>query len=213
MITNDKKAFGSMLSAIMDVYGNTASAAATGVWWSALARFTIDQVRSAWSAHVQDPVAGKFQPKPADIIGRLQVMDGRPGPEEAWAMMPRDEDTTVVWTQEMASAWGVALPLLNERDQVAARMAFTEQYRKLVQGARDRGEPARWSPSLGADQNGRERALMDAVDKGRLGADHVAGLLPYRSSGTEARLLAILEKKHKALNDLTDLVPEEVGQP
>ena len=119
-------------------------------------------------------------------------------------MMPRDESATVVWTQDMASAWGIALPLLEEGDQVAARMAFVEQYRKLVQAARDRGEPARWTPSLGTDVGGRERALMDAVERGRLTAPHVAGLLPHRDAGTDARLLELITDRAA----LENLVPE-----
>lgn len=197
MNANDKRNFGTMLSAIMDVYGHTASAAATGVWWSALERYSIEQVRSSLSAHVQDPVSGKFQPKPADIIGRLQLDDGRPGAEEAWAMMPRTEEVTVVWTEEMAQAWGAALPLLQEHDQVAARMAFAERYRVLVQKARDRGMPAKWSPSLGTDEAGRERALMDAVEQGRLPAQHVAGLLPFRETEVKNVLKLIQQKAAK----------------
>jgi hypothetical protein len=71
----------------------------------------------------------------ADVISRLD--DGRPDAQEAWAMLPFDEDVTVVWTEEMSGAWGVALPLLMENDRIAARMAFLESYRTRVQRARD----------------------------------------------------------------------------
>lgn len=112
------------------------------------------------------------------ILSRLD--DGRPGPEQAWAMMPRDETTSVVWSDEMAQAWGAAKPLLDEGDQVAARMSFAEIYRNLVQRARDAGIPVKWTPSLGHDPHGREAALLDAARLGRLTVQHVAGLLPYR---------------------------------
>ena len=42
-----------------------------------------------------------------DVIGRLD--DGRPGAEEAWAMLPKDEAASCVWTDEMCSAWGVEI--------------------------------------------------------------------------------------------------------
>ena len=176
----ERAEFATMLTGVLDVFGAKATHASISVWWAALARYSLADVRAALSAHVQDMVAGKFAPKPADIIGRMQLQDGRPGPEEAWSQMPRDEATTVVWTDEMAAAWGVALPLLAERDQVAARMAFVERYRQLVQHARDAGESAKWTVSLGTDVGGREAVLLDAVDRGRLPAQYVAGLLPYR---------------------------------
>lgn len=112
------------------------------------------------------------------VLTRLD--DGRPGAEEAWAMIPRDEAQSVVWTEEMAQAWGVAAPLLEEGDQVAARMAFAETYRKLIQAARDAGAAVKWTPSLGFDPYGREAVLLDSARRGRLTAQHVAGLLPHR---------------------------------
>jgi len=114
----------------------------------------------------------------ADVLTRLD--DGRPGPEEAWAMLPRDEATTVVWTEEMATAMGVAQPLLDKGEDIPARMAFKEAYTKLVQEARDARRPVKWTASLGHDPRGREQVLTEAVERGRLPAAHVAGLLPYR---------------------------------
>jgi hypothetical protein len=110
------------------------------------------------------------------IMERLD--DGRPGPEEAWSMIPRDEHATVVWCDEMAEAYQVAAPLLADGDRVAARMAFLERYRALLQRARDAGSPARWWPSLGHDPRGREAVLQQAVALGRLDAEQVAALLP-----------------------------------
>jgi len=195
---NDRQVFGELLKAVLDVYGSAPGVAGVSIWWAALERFPLDAVRAALSAHVQDAVAGKFAPKPADVIGRLHAMDGRPGPEEAWSMIPRDEAASVVWTQEMAQAWGTARLLLDEGDQVAARMAFLERYRQLVQGARDKGEPAKWMPSLGFDQSGREAVLIEARDRGRLTAAHVAGLLPQRDEQS-GRTLALIQKRATAL--------------
>ena len=41
----------------------------------------------------------------SDVIERLD--DGRPGPEEAWAIIPRSESDSVVWNRDMAEALGV----------------------------------------------------------------------------------------------------------
>lgn len=190
----EKPQFVTLLTGVMDVYGARATQASLTIWWAALSRYPFTAVSHALSGHVQDAIAGKFAPKPADLIGRLQALDGRPGPEEAWSMIPRDEASSVVWTEEMAQAWGTAQPLLNEGDQVAARMAFLERYRQLVQGARDKGEPAKWMPSLGFDKAGREAVLIEARDRGRLTAAHVAGLLPQREEQS-ARTLALIQKR------------------
>ena len=111
------------------------------------------------------------------IVSRID--DGHPGPEEAWAMMPRSESATVVWTSQMAESWGIASPLLEEGDAVAARMAFKEHYVKAVQASRDTGVPPKWRPSLGHDLGGRESVILAAVEKGRLGHEHAQTLLPH----------------------------------
>lgn len=101
-----------------------------------------------------------------DVISRMD--DGRPGVEEAWAMIPRDEESSIVWTDEMAQAYGAAAPLLAEGDRVGARMAFKEAYARLVAAARDQRQPANWTPSLGGNVSGRQLALIDAVRHKRM---------------------------------------------
>lgn len=113
----------------------------------------------------------------AAVVSRLD--DGRPGADEAWAMIPRDEYRSVVWTDEMATAYGVAAPLLAEGDQVAARMAFREAYQAAVSRARDANRQPTWHPSLGWDPAGREAVLRDAVEKGRLPRPQAITALPH----------------------------------
>lgn len=127
----------------------------------------------------------------AEIVSRMD--DGRPGPEEAWSMIPRDEASSAFWTEEMREAYGACANLIREGQLVPARMAFTERYRVLVAQARDRREPVRWSPTLGTDRDGRELVILDAVQKGRISADSAKALLPYHRAdeGLNARLLAL----------------------
>ena len=113
------------------------------------------------------------------VIERID--DGRPGVEEAWAMLPRDESQTVVWTDEMAEAYGVCSPLLAEGDTVAARMAFKEKYTALLSKSRAEARSAHWVASLGTDKTGREEALKLAVEAGKLTADYARKLLPDSS--------------------------------
>jgi hypothetical protein len=110
------------------------------------------------------------------IVSRLD--DGRPGVEEAWSMIPHSEAGSVVWTDEMATAFGAASPLLAMGDHIAARMAFREVYQAAVSRARDARTPPVWRPSLGWDVAGRETALREAVEKGRLSAEQATALLP-----------------------------------
>lgn len=138
----------------------------------------------------------------SDILSRLD--DGRPGVEEAWAAIPRDEYQSVVWTEEMRQAWGVALPLLEE-DPVAARMAFKDAYCKLVDKARTNREPVRWSVSLGRDPAGRETVVAEAVRAGKITQAHAKALIPS---------VNLLECNHVQVDSLPDTgrLPETADQ-
>lgn len=116
----------------------------------------------------------------SDVIERID--DGRPGAEEAWAMIPQDERGSVVWTEEMSQAYGVAYKLIEQGDTIQARMAFIEVYRDRCLKARHSRLPVKWMPSLGHDPDGRTHVLTEAVEKGRLTSDHAKRLLPYRDS-------------------------------
>lgn len=97
-------------------------------------------------------------------------------------MLPFDESDTIAWTEEMAGAWGVALPLIEDGDRIAARMAFLETYRSRVQKARDSGETVKWNLSLGWDAGKRDAAIATALHQGRISQDR-ALTLGYRPSG------------------------------
>lgn len=132
----------------------------------------------------------------SDILSRIE--DGRPGPEEAWAMVPKDEASSVYWTGEIRAAFSTAYGLLNENEIVQARMAFLERYKVLVQKARDEKLPIEWEFSPGTDPAGRETVLLEAVEKGRLSAEGAQRMLPHHGpgdAGLGAKLLALAEEK------------------
>lgn len=112
------------------------------------------------------------------------IDDGRPGAEEAWSMIPRDELTTTVWTDEMREAYGVASPLLYQGDQIGARMAFKEKYESCIIQAKTQGKPIKWTASLGYDKKGREEALVQALEQGKLSPATVVNFLPEASKAT-----------------------------
>lgn len=125
----------------------------------------------------------------ADVLNRVAEMDGRPSADEAWAMMPMGEAVTVVWTDEMAAAWGVALPMI-EIDKVAARMAFKGAYDRAVAEARQVGVVPKWRASLGHDKSGRDAVVMRAVELGRLSVSQVMKLLPNLETDPGMLLIA-----------------------
>jgi hypothetical protein len=131
-----------------------------------------------------------------DVVSRLD--DGRPGAEEAWALIPMDEQASCVWTDEMAKAFAIAAPLLCERDRVAARMSFREAYSRLVSEARDAGVRVEWSPSLGHDSRGHEAVLLQAVRAGRVSLEYARGICPQIEPPAE-NVLAIGQRAFVAI--------------
>lgn len=177
MKDNHKKEFAAIVRATCLACGGEAPESdVLRIWWASLEKYEINEVSAAFSQYAQ---RGKYQPKPADILEILDKMlpDGRPGADEAWAMIPMDEYASVVMTQEMAEAMHVAQPLLDEGDKIAARMAFKEAYSRIVDANKRNGIKPSWFPSLGQDKEGRDAALAEAVRLGRIGAEHAAGLI------------------------------------
>lgn len=114
---------------------------------------------------------------PADVIQRLD--DGRPGPEEAWALCPKNELESAVWTDEISESFFAAgLPMLLSGDDVGARMAFKETYMARLLKARADKVPARWWFSGGQNADSRQAVIDAAVTAGRLSKDQALLLLP-----------------------------------
>lgn len=183
------------LAVVCELTGTQLSEAAVRVMARDLGAYPEDQVLGAL-----DRCRKELRPREltlSAIITRLN--DGRPGPEEAWATVAAslaDERITIVWTEEMALASAPASAIID--DPVAARMAFLESYRRLVQLARDAGTPVKWTPCLGWDAAGREGPLIEAVKRGRLAAAHAAKLLPHRQEPAP-EVAALLERPKTAL--------------
>lgn len=133
----------------------------------------------------------------AEIVSRID--DGRPGAEEAWAVLPFDEATSVVWTNEMSEAFWVARPLIDAGEKIAARMAFKEAYLRLVAEAREHRVPVKWTVSLGHDKAGRQPILAASVEKGRITASHARNLIPNFDRDDSVTPLLESRKANEAL--------------
>ena len=166
-----------------ELCGRTFTPAGAAMFAEDLSGFSDDAVLKALS-RCRREIRGQLTVQ--DVVSRID--DGRPGVEEAWAMMPFDESQSVVWTDEMSRAFGVALPLLEEGDKVAARMAFKESYVRLVNESRDNRVRVSWAQSLGYDTAGRDAVLSEAVALGRLSHAHAESVCPgLPAPGTPAR--------------------------
>jgi hypothetical protein len=206
MFDSDKKEFSEILRATMGVYRVDAGPLVLELWWAVLNKYSMEQVNDGFNRFISSKDS-KFPPVPAHIVDAIEANcpDGRPGVEEAWSMMPRDEYTSVVMTNEMAEAMATAQSLLNEGDKIAARMAFKEAYTRIVDNNKRQGLLPQWFPSLGSDKEGREAVLNAAIRLGRISVEHAAGLLG------PAQAVAILESNNKTLGiEQKKLSPEQV---
>jgi hypothetical protein len=208
----DFDAFHAILSDCLSVWSGPPSASIIAIWFRTLAAYDLQTLSAAFSAHMRDPANGKFEPKPAHIIEQIERAaknDGRPGPEEAWAISPgaRDESDTVVWTHECVQAWAAATPIMAIGDEVGARMAFKETYARLVAEARARFEAASWEVSEGFDKERRRSAVGRAIEAGRIPAGKYAAIesiTPLMLGGSESAggIPAAVREKLAELRDL-----------
>lgn len=193
----DRSEFAELLRVTAAYYDRKLTPDTVAIYWRGLADLPLEAVRGAVNAHVQDPVAGKFMPKIADIRAALEANradDGHPGAEEAWsiALQARHESASVVWTEQISDAFfQAALPLLDEGDKIAARKAFQERYERELADARKAGVVAKWIASLGSNLDQREQAIEQAVRLGRITSEHGQRLLPRSEPVTEEAMLAL----------------------
>lgn len=150
------------LAVVCEVTGTVLSTAAQDLVVRSLQAYPAAHVLGALNRCASEC---RFKLTLADIVSRLD--DGRPGGEEAWALMPKDEADSGVVTQEMSTAWGVAA-LLYDTDPIAARMAFKESYERETREARQHAVPATWRLTAGSNPKLRESVAIEAVKAGKL---------------------------------------------
>lgn len=166
------------LTILAEAFGEPLTEQRQEIYCAGLADLQQDSLRQAFKRARYEL---KWFPKLAELRelagSHVGINDDRPGVEEAWAICPKSEEATAIWTEEIAEAFEVARPLLNEGNEIAARMAFKEKYTSLLYKARSESKPIRWTVSLGWDKSDRVRALSNAVQKGRILADSAYKIL------------------------------------
>lgn len=176
------------VAATTELCGSSISPAAARLFVQDLAGFPEQQVMAAL-ARCRQEVSGRLTV--AHVLARLD--DGRPGADEAFSMLPRNEVDSYPMTDEMRAAWGIVIHILSDRSQqVTAARAFREAYVAEINKARMHRRPVSWFISFGSDPAGREQAIADALAKGRIGFDYADALLP------PGRALQILPPERRA---------------
>lgn len=189
------------IAATAEIMGQSISPTAAVILAQDLSAYPQETILAALEATRKS--SARFSAKAIfDAIEKLSP-DGRPDANEAWAMIPKNEDDSVVMSQEMAEALGIAQPLLDEGDAIGARMAFRDAYNRIVEGNKLAGVAPSWFASLGRNAEMRVAALEVAARAGRIGANHVAALLPPVQSA------ALLAKKTLAIEDKSGLSKEQ----
>lgn len=137
------------------------------------------------------------------VSGRLtmshilqRIDDGHLGAEEAWALCPRSESETVVWTDEIAEAYDTTSSL---DDQISARMTFKESYTRILSEARAERRLAKWHVSPGHDRGMRVAPVRRAYELGRLSKDEALAALSPDLPEYDAFVLSLPGAEHKAL--------------
>ena len=81
MQSTDIQPFLNLMAGVGEIYGKDVTELMTNIYWEALKRFPLVDVKLAFNRHAQNPTNGQFWPKPADLI---RLLDGDP---ESRAMM------------------------------------------------------------------------------------------------------------------------------
>lgn len=167
------------MCATAETLGQTLSASAADLMSQDLADYAVADIAAALQACRRE-LTGKLTL--AAILQRVKAADGRPEPNEAWALAlaASDEHDSVVLTAEIQLALGAARAVLEAGDKIGARMAFLSSYQRLVDAARRETKPVIWALSPGFDPQRRIAAVEEAGRLGRLPLhvvrEHVAQL-------------------------------------
>lgn len=172
------------IKATVELCGVVMSDAAAELFVEDISGYPEHQVIDAL-ARCRREVRGKLTPK--DVIDRLN--DGRPSPDEAWALVPKSEADSVVWTDEMAHAWSIAAPAWMDGDRAGAARAFRESYIKAVSKNRDMRVQPQWSVSLGDDRHQAYNVIEAALRNRQISIDTALHAVPDLPSINTALVL------------------------
>jgi hypothetical protein len=180
MKNQDKPKFLEIMNGCASAYRQVLEKPGLAIYWNLLEPYEIGAVEKAFLTHIRTKT---FFPNPAEIISLLDFKKKRVGADEAWAICDKDESRTIIWTEEMRQAYGIAYDLMADGDRIGARMAFKAAYERLCNESVMLDRPVKWSVSLGSDKQEAAQALKQAVELGRIAQDLHDALLPGPTDG------------------------------
>jgi len=197
MNKSDFDQFGPVWRAACEVYNVTPTDAALGLTFRVLEKYELHDIKVAIADYL---ATGHYPPKPADIVSRLNSVDGRLSADEAWskAIIFFDSGRSVVMNDDIAQSVAEAEGIYLDGDKVGARMAFRAAYDRNVMESRKLGKPVTWWPSLNdqGDEPEKRAVLELGVVEGLLTAQSVAKLLPSPQLVEPSKLLAIAHQSN-----------------
>jgi len=218
--SHDKDQLIDALCLTSEAMGNVITASAAMMMADDLSDYSLPELGRALRACRRE-VKGRLTV--ADIIQRCQAEDGRPGKDEAWSigLDSSDEYGTAIMTWEIQQAMSSAKIILDDGDQVGARMAFMSTYERLVRESREINRPTEWIVSLGFDKDRRATAIQKAVQLNRLPqieADRHLGRLQLAAPSQTSQAIAGLltgkvvkpkEEDRKKFMSLKDMIKQK----
>ncbi|MDL4862956.1 hypothetical protein NPJ88_011475 [Halomonas elongata] len=205
------------LYATAEVLGNEIKPAAASLMIRDLRDYDRPEIEQAL-ARCRSEITGRLTL--AAILERMPTANAHLAANEAWSVVleSQDEQATIIWTDEIAKAAGVANPILEAGDKVGARMAFIAAYEREVAASKSEGREVRWWPSLGESKEQRREAIEQGVKDGRLPAPKVEHLLPApekpedEAGSNPENVQAMLQQLRDTLNASNEQAAEQRRQ-
>lgn len=186
-----------LMQLIAEYHDEDLSQSRAQMYASDLEAYSPAEINQAWKTY-RMALGNNKMPKPFQLIQFVQ--DGHPTAQESWAMIPRDESASVIWSDEMRAAYSIAEPLIREGNVSGAFFAYREEYEKQINQARALRKKPRWSPSFGDYKPGRDAALITAIERGRITPEKAVSLYPELEYNQQYEVLALgYEKKSSQL--------------
>lgn len=175
-----------IITATAEVLGHEITPAAVEMMALDLAEYPDQQIALALQACRRE-LTGRLTL--AAILERIAVLDGHPEPNEAWAIALKasDESASAAMTAEIATALHASSPVLAAGDEVGARMAFIDSYKRCLMESRRERKPVRWYLSPGHCPHGRLGEIERMRREGLIGDSEQAQLIEQH---TQQALLA-----------------------
>ena len=200
----DTQAVYSLLQDAGMLYERAVTPALGLIYYEDLKSFSNEAVMQMYRDHRCDPERGRYFPKPADLLAKAsKTAPAHPVADVAWAIAIRsfDENDTVVWTEEIASARAACMPVWQIRDHVGARMAFKAAYDAIL-ARLPVGSIPKWQISAGSDPKARLEAVEQAQAAGLISRQQANKLIPHYLKPITSKgsaIAGLLSNKSQAL--------------